>query len=92
MNYQALQLAAEQVITAINKTAPASISVDVLASIKRQMEFIYMHAAAGNNPSAELPTGVKFTYAALASRELATPDEMALQTKINEVTRLLIET
>ena len=92
MNYKALQLAAEQVIAAINKTAPASISVDVLASIKRQMEFICKHAAAGNNPSAELPTGVKFTYAVLASRELTSPDELTLQAKINEVTRLLIGT
>ena len=90
MNCQALQLAAEQVITAINKIAPASICVDVLASIKRQMEFICKHAAAGNNPSAELPAGVKFTYAVLASRELTSPDELTLQDKINEVTRLLI--
>ena len=67
MNYQALQLAAEQVITAINKIAPPFISVDVLASIKRQMEFICKHAAEGNNPSAELPPNTKFTYALLAS-------------------------
>lgn len=66
MNYQALQLAAEQVIAAINKTAPASFSVDVLAPIKLQMEFIYKHAAAGNNPSAELLTDIKFNYAVLA--------------------------
>lgn len=91
MNYQALQLAAEQVIAAINNPPSAGISVDVLASIKRQMEFICKHAAAGSNPSAELPTGVKFTYAVLASRELTSPDEMTLQAKINEVTRLLID-
>lgn len=91
MNYQALQLAAEQVIAVINRTPPQFISVDVLASIKRQMEFICKHAAAGNNPSAELPTGVKFTYAVLASRELTSPDELTLQTKINDVTRLLTE-
>lgn len=91
MNYQALQLAAEQVIAAINKTAPASISVDVLASIKRQMEFICKHAAAGNNPSAELPPNTKFTYAVLASRELASPDELLLQAKIDKVTHLLVK-
>ncbi|MCD1597485.1 hypothetical protein [Rheinheimera aquimaris] len=90
MNYQALQLAAEQVIAAIDKTKPSCVSVDVLASIKRQMEFICKHAAAGDNPSAELPAGVKFTYAVLASRELTSPDELTLQAKINEVTRLLI--
>ena len=83
MNYQALQLAAEQVITEINNPHPAYLSVEVLTSIKRQMEFIYKHAAAGNNPSAELATGVKFTYAVLASRELTSPDEMMLQAKIN---------
>lgn len=92
MNYQALQLAAEHIIAEINQTPPACISVDVLASIKRQMEFICKHAAEGNNPSAELPTGVKFTYAVLASRELTSPDEVTLQAKINEVTRLLIGT
>ena len=91
MNYQALQLAAEQVITEINNTYPAYLSIEVLTSIKRQMEFICKHAAAGNNPSAELPTGVKFTYAVLASRELTSSDELTLQAKINEVTRLLID-
>jgi hypothetical protein len=48
------------------------------------------NAAAGKSPSNELPPGTKFTYAILASRELASPDELALQALINRVTKILI--
>ena len=53
------------------------------------MVFISDAAAAGKDPAAELPSGTKFTYAVLASRELASPDELLLQAKIDKVTHLL---
>jgi hypothetical protein len=54
------------------------------------MVFIRDNAAAGKNPSKELTSGTKFTYAILASRELASPDELVLKDSIDEVTRILM--
>lgn len=91
MNFNSLQLAAADVIAAIDANPPQQTSVDVLASIKNQMVFIRDKAAVGQNPSAELPVGATFTYAVLASRELASPDELALQAIIDKVSTFLIE-
>ncbi|WP_217670790.1 hypothetical protein [Arsukibacterium indicum] len=55
------------------------------------MVFIRDNAAAGKNPSTELSSGTKFTYAVLASRELASPEQMVLQNLIDEVTRNLLK-
>lgn len=90
MNFNSLQLAADNVITAIDANPPQQTSVDVLASIKNQMVFIRNKAAAGQNPAAELPAGTTFTYAVLASRELASPDELALQAMIDKVSTFLV--
>lgn len=86
-----MQMAAENVIDAIDTAPPKHVSADALASIKNQMLFIRDHAASSKNPSAELPPNTKFTYAVLASRELVSPDELLLQAKIDKVTRLLID-
>ena len=67
------------------------MSPDVLTAIRNQMVFIRDNAAAGKNPSAELSSGAKFTYAVLASRELASPEEMVLQDLINDVTKILLK-
>ena len=91
MDYQALQLAADKVITVIENTPLTHTSASVLTSIKNQMVFIRDNAAAGKNPSTELSSGAKFTYAVLASRELASPDEMVLQDLIDKVTRILLK-
>ena len=90
MNFKALQMAAENVIAAINTAPPKHVSADVLASIKNQMVFIRDNAAAGKNPSQELASGTKFTYAILASREFASPEELVLQDLIDKVTSILI--
>ncbi|SNY58967.1 hypothetical protein SAMN06297280_3530 [Arsukibacterium tuosuense] len=91
MDYKALQAAASDVIAFIDNNAPKHTSADVLTSIKNQMVFIRDNAAAGKNPSTELSSGAKFTYAVLASRELASPEEMALQDLIDKVTSILIK-
>lgn len=90
MDYQSLFSAAEKVIVAIDDHAPRYASADVLSSIKNQMVFIRDNAAAGKNPSKELLPGTKFTYAILASRELASPDETFLNDLIDEVTKILL--
>lgn len=90
MNYNTLMMAANKVITAIDTIPPKYASVNALASIKNQMLFIRDKAAAGKNPSTELATGTTFTYAILASRELTSPDEMALQVLIDKVSNILI--
>lgn len=90
MDYKALCDAAEKVIVALDKQAPLHASINVLTSIKNQMVFIRDNAASGQNPSKTLPPGTKFTYAILASRELASPEEVALKDLIDEVSRILI--
>ena len=90
MNYNALMMAANKVIAAIDTAPPKHALVNVLASIKIQMLFIRDNAAAGKNPSTVLPPNTKFTYAVLASRELASPDELMLQAQIDKVTEILI--
>ncbi|MEO3877120.1 hypothetical protein [Rheinheimera fenheensis] len=91
MNFNALKSAANDVIDAIYTDSFETVTADVLTSIKNQMVFIRDAAAAGKDPAAELPSGTKFTYAVLASRELASPDELLLQAKIDKVTRILIK-
>ncbi|HEX5794169.1 MAG TPA: hypothetical protein VFY01_12900 [Rheinheimera sp.] len=91
MDYKALYNAANNVVVAIDSQPLRYTSADVISSIKHQMIFIRDNAAAGKNPSNELPAGTKFTYAILASRELASPDELALQVLIDEVTAALIK-
>ncbi|MAD76601.1 MAG: hypothetical protein CML20_17740 [Rheinheimera sp.] len=91
MDYQALLVAANDVIACIDNNAPRHTSAHVLTSIRNQMVFIRDNAAAGRNPATELSSGSKFTYAVLASRELASPDEMVLQDLIDNVTKLMIK-
>lgn len=90
MDYKVLFTAANKVISAIDAHPPQYASADVLTSIKNQMVFIRDNAAAGKNPSKELASGTKFTYAILASRELASPDETFLRDLIDEVTKILL--
>ncbi|KKO44710.1 hypothetical protein WG68_14285 [Arsukibacterium ikkense] len=90
MDYQALHIAANNVVYFINNQAPQHTSADVLASIKNQMIFIRDNAAECKNPSTELGAGTEFTYAILASRELASHDEVVLQKLIDKVTKILI--
>lgn len=91
MDYKALFAAAEDVVQTIENQPPRYASADVLASIKNQMIFIRDNATLSKNPSEELPPSTKFTYAVLASRELASPDELLLQAKIDKVTHLLVK-
>lgn len=90
MDYKALSRAASNVINAIETNPPETVSTDALESIKSQMIFIRDNADNGKNPSAELMSGNKFTYAIIASRELTSPDELGLGDLISEVTRILI--
>lgn len=90
MDYKTLSTAANKVIVAIDTQAPQYASPDILASIKNQMVFIRDNAAVGKNPYKELAAGIKFTYAVLASRELAGPDELFLKDSIDEVTKILM--
>lgn len=90
MDFKILFAAANDVVQAIDNQPPSYTSADVLASIRNQMIFIRDNAVLNKNPSSELPPNTKFTFAILASRELASPDELLLQAKIDKVTHILI--
>lgn len=88
MDYKALFAAANDVIHAIDAQPPQYASKNVLTSIKNQMLFIRDHAAVGNDPAKELPSGKAFNYGILSSREFASPEEMILKDLIDEVSRI----
>lgn len=90
MDHKALCSAASKVIDLVEKQKLTHVSPDIITSIKNQMVFIRDNAAVGKNPSNELTTGTKFTYAILASRELTSPDDIALNQLIDEVTKILL--
>ena len=89
MDFKNLYTAADRVVDALNNP-PKTASLDVLTSIKNQMEFIRDNASKGVNPSKVLPPNTTFTYAILASRELESPDELMLQRLIDDVTKELL--
>ena len=60
-----------------------------LESIRNQMIFIGENARKKVNPVPEMGDDKKFTYAIIASRELASPDELVLKEAIDEVSSLL---
>ena len=58
-------------------------------TIESQLEFIEKHAVNEKNPVKMLSPDQKFTYGIISSRELASPDEMILKEKLNQVTNNL---
>ena len=59
---------------------------DWMNTIESQLEFIEKHAVNEKNPVNMLSSDQEFTYGIISSRELASPDEMILKEKLNQVT------
>lgn len=88
MNYDELATAARKAINAINEFSNGGNETEALMSIKAQMKFIEESAKNNIDPITQLGER-KFTYAILASRELASPDELVIKTLLNDVSELL---
>ncbi len=89
MNYVELAERADTAIQKLQEFIDNNGSTDVLESIKEQMLFIKGKALTKKNPAYELENNQKFTYAILASREFASPQELELKEYINKVSRIL---
>jgi DNA-binding ferritin-like protein (Dps family) len=62
---------------------------DWMDTIESQLEFIEKHAINEKNPVKMLSPDQEFTYGIISSRQLASPDEMRLKEKLNQVTNNL---
>lgn len=62
-----------------------------ITSIKNQMKFISESSGNGLNPLKELKNGKTFTFAIISSKELSSPEELALKRKIDLVAKELTE-
>ena len=58
-------------------------------SIRNQIEFIKTHAENNKNPVKELSDGEAFNYSIISSRNLTSPEEMVLKSKLDCVTENL---
>lgn len=90
MDLNKLSSAAEAAIDQLNQYAERYGEEGFLKSIRCQMEFIFEHASSGVDPVSKLGDRT-FTYAVMASRELASPEEMVIVDRLNQVTRILSE-
>ena len=88
MNYYDLQKAAKSAIESIDEFSQVYGGNNVLASIKAQMSFVYTHALNLENPTEHLNQN-PFTYSVLASREFASPEELAIKEKLDKVSYIL---
>ena len=59
---------------------------DWMDTIESQLEFIEKHAINEKNPVKMLSPDQEFTYGIISSRQLASPDEIRLKEKLNQVT------
>ena len=89
MNFIKLKESAIVAIKKIDEFGIKNGESDQLESIKQQMIFIRDNAINGKDPSLELGDDRKFTYAIIASREFASPEELDLKEYIDEVSSLL---
>lgn len=83
-----LSEASSDVLMEINKLESVHGGTNALSTIKTQMEFIKKYAECGINPKSQLGDNT-FTYAIIASREFASPAEMVIQEKLDNITILL---
>ncbi len=91
MDFKKLNDRANVAINELDKFIDYYGPSDQIDSIKQQMIFIRDNAASGKDPSIELGNEVKFTYAIIASREFASPEELELKEYLDEVSLLLDE-
>ena len=91
MNFKKLVDAANDSLSKIAAFESKNGQSPVFDSIKVQMRFIRDAALAGKNSNLELEKDKQFTYAILASREFASPEELPIKSSLNVVSTLLDE-
>jgi len=89
MNLDDLKITADKAIEKINEFVDKNGSTNPINSIKNQMLFIRNSASEGKHPVSVLDNDEKFTYSIIASRELASPEELELYDYITEVSRVM---
>jgi hypothetical protein len=89
MNLNKLADAANVALAKISAFAASNGTTPTLESIRNQMKYIRDAAANGKNPNLELAPGQLFTYAILASREFASPEELEVKAALDSVSALL---
>lgn len=89
MNYIDLENAAQVTIQKIDNYVKRNGSSNSLDSIRNQMVFIRDSAKKNKHPVTMLKDDNKFTYSIIASRELASPEELELYDYIVEVSRIM---
>jgi len=89
MDYRNLAESANTSIQKLQEFIESNGSSDTLESIKQQMTFIRDNALEDKDPSLELNSSQKFTYAILSAREFSSPQELELKEYINKVSRIL---
>ena len=89
MNLKKLADAANVALARISAFAAKNGSTAPLESIRNQMKFIRDAAVDGKNPNSQLAPGQLFTYAILASREFASPEELEVKAALDAVSALL---
>jgi hypothetical protein len=91
MNFKKLVGAANDALSKIAAFEAKNGESPVHDSIKAQMKFIRDAALASKNPNMELEKDRQFTYAILASREFASPEELVVKLSLDVVSKLLDE-
>lgn len=89
MDYKLLSDNANVVIKQLDFIINKYGSTQPLESIKQQMIFIRDNALQSKNPINELGKNRYFTYGVLASKELASPEELEIQKNIYRVSNIL---
>ena len=89
MDYKALSLSAEIAINKLGGYIKKYGSTSSLESIHQQLIFIRDKALENKNPLVELGEKKYFTYRILASKEFASPEELEIKGKIDDVSRIL---
>jgi hypothetical protein len=84
--FESLAKSARDAIREVHQLSQKIGHNDWMDSIKSQLEFIEKHAINERNPVKMLSPDQEFTYGIISSRELASPDEMILKEKLNQVT------
>jgi hypothetical protein len=91
VNFEKLADAANDALAKIAALEAKNGQSPVLDSIKIQMRFIFDAASTDKNPNLGLEKDRQFTYAILASREFSSPEELAVKSSLNDVSKVLDE-
>ncbi|MCW8128708.1 hypothetical protein [Microbulbifer halophilus] len=91
VNLKKLNILADDASTEISSFEKKHGQRTSITSIKNQMKFISELSGNGLNPLERLKNGETFTFAIISSKELSSPEELALKRKIDLVAKELTE-